>query len=314
MLCALIAAWLWVTTATYLEMAVSTTHSIIGAIMGFGLVYGGSQAIVWDRVTTKFPYREGLTPIVIAWFTSPILSGAVAAFLLTLNRVFILRRANSTLLALIFLPPLVTLTIFINVFFVLYKGARATLAWSDDKAAWVAICVAGGCGLLTIPLVLLLRRRLAIHVNKHGSMHPAQQPEPELARDSRDWQVQDEAGAGWGARLYRRLVHSLTVDVHEDLHKDEAVAAMHSAAEVFDPRTEEVYKYLQVFSACCVSFAHGANDVANAVGPFSAIWAVYNTRHISSTAATPIWVLALGGAGLVTGLATYGYNIIKVLT
>uniref|UniRef100_A0A699YJ50 Phosphate transporter n=1 Tax=Haematococcus lacustris TaxID=44745 RepID=A0A699YJ50_HAELA len=162
MLCALIAAWLWVTTATYLEMAVSTTHSIIGAIMGFGLVYGGSQAIVWDRVTTKFPYREGLTPIVIAWFTSPILSGAVAAFLLTLNRVFILRRANSTLLALIFLPPLVTLTIFINVFF----GARATLAWSDDKAAWVAICVAGACGLLTIPLVLILRRRLAIHVNK----------------------------------------------------------------------------------------------------------------------------------------------------
>jgi sodium-dependent phosphate transporter len=50
------------------------------------------------------------------------------------------------------------------------------------------------------------------------------------------------------------------------------VAAIHSSAEEFAPRTEQVYKYLQVFSACCVSFAHGANDVANSVGPFAGIW------------------------------------------
>jgi phosphate/sulfate permease len=58
----------------------------------------------------------------------------------------------------------------------------------------------------------------------------------------------------------------------QDVPRDERVAAIHSSAEVFPPRTEHVYKYLQVFSACCVSFAHGANDVANSVGPFAGIW------------------------------------------
>ena len=88
---------------------------------------------------------------------------------------------------------------------------------------------------------------------------------------------------------------------------------MHAAAEVFNPETEQVYKYLQVFSACAVSFAHGANDVANAVGPFSGIWYVYRNWTISSSADTPVWVLAMGGAGIVVGLATYGYNIMATL-
>ncbi len=58
----------------------------------------------------------------------------------------------------------------------------------------------------------------------------------------------------------------------QDVEHSKEVHDMHAAAEVFDPETEQVYKYLQVFSACAVSFAHGANDVANAVGPFAAIW------------------------------------------
>ncbi|GFH29833.1 phosphate transporter, partial [Haematococcus lacustris] len=121
MLCALIAAWLWVTTATYLEMAVSTTHSIIGAIMGFSLVFGGSQAVVWNETTASFPYRKGFTPIIITWFTSPLIAGLVSGLLFTLNRSMILRRPESTTLILAFLAPLTILTIYINVFFVIVK-------------------------------------------------------------------------------------------------------------------------------------------------------------------------------------------------
>lgn len=75
-------------------------------------------------------------------------------------------------------------------------------------------------------------------------------------------------------KVKSHLVYSLTMDVHEDVHTNEHVAAMHANAEVFDPRAERVYRYLQVLSACCVSFAHGANDVANAIGPFAGIWCV----------------------------------------
>ncbi|PNG99061.1 Sodium-dependent phosphate transporter 1-B, partial [Tetrabaena socialis] len=77
------------------------------------------------------------------------------------------------------------------------------------------------------------------------------------------------------------------VETDSDIHN------MHAAAEVFKPETEQVYKYLQVFSACAVAFAHGANDVANAVGPFSGIWLVYRKWSVSSSGETPYWILAL---------------------
>jgi sodium-dependent phosphate transporter len=89
---------------------------------------------------------------------------------------------------------------------------------------------------------------------------------------------------------------------------------MHEAAEKFDPRTEQVFKVLQVISACAMSFAHGANDVANSIGSFSAAYYVYRNLSVpgSSSEVYP-WILALGATGIVVGLATYGYKIMRVL-
>jgi sodium-dependent phosphate transporter len=70
---------------------------------------------------------------------------------------------------------------------------------------------------------------------------------------------------------------------------------------------------LQVLSAICVSFAHGANDVANACGPLAGIWATYQAGEFVAETETPVWVLIIGAVGLVIGLATYGYNIIRAL-
>lgn len=83
--------------------------------------------------------------------------------------------------------------------------------------------------------------------------------------------------------------------------------------EIFTEETENIYKYLQVFSSCCVAFAHGANDVANAIGPYAAIWYVYENSSINNTVTTPKWMLALGGIGIVVGLWTYGYKVIQSL-
>ena len=70
---------------------------------------------------------------------------------------------------------------------------------------------------------------------------------------------------------------------------------------------------MQVLTSCCDAFAHGANDVANSIGPFSAIWHVYKKQELSKKSEVPIWILLIGGAGIVIGLATYGYSIIKAI-
>jgi phosphate/sulfate permease len=70
---------------------------------------------------------------------------------------------------------------------------------------------------------------------------------------------------------------------------------------------------LQVMTACCDSFAHGANDVANAIGPFSAIWSIYQSPKLDKESPVELWILIIGGLGIVIGLATYGYTIIKAI-
>ena len=106
----------------------------------------------------------------------------------------------------------------------------------------------------------------------------------------------------------------LFTNIHA-LDAEKAVnAGLSDNAEVFDFDTERVYQWLQVISACCVSFAHGSNDVANAIGPFSAIMTVYGTRAVPGSASvTQPWVFVLGGIGLVVGLMMYGYTIIYQL-
>lgn len=310
MLIALVSASAWVYFATYLSLAVSTTHSIIGAIIGFALVWRGKDAIVWNDHLDKFPYSQGLVPVVCSWFVSPIASGIVAAVLFILNRFFILRHKNSTTLAIWCFPVLVVITVFINVFFVLFKGAKNELHWTQDKAAWVAGAVAGGCLILAVFLgVPILKWQLArdaaaqeqAAIDAEAPKVDVEVPEPTTMM-----------GKAW-ARFSHLATRGLKVDIHANIEDNAHIAAMHQAAEVFDPKTEQVFKYLQVFSACAVSFAHGANDVANAVGPFAAIWYVYRNFAVSSSAETPKWILALGGAGIVIGLATYGYNIMRTL-
>lgn len=85
---------------------------------------------------------------------------------------------------------------------------------------------------------------------------------------------------------------------------------MWESGEDFDPKTEQMFSYLQVLTACLLSFAHGANDVANAIAPLSAVLSIYKEGNITSKAPVQKWVLALGGVGIVFGLAMYGYKLI----
>ena len=106
---------------------------------------------------------------------------------------------------------------------------------------------------------------------------------------------------------------ALYADPHAVIKESKIVSNIHDKAEKFDENTEEVFKYLQVFTAVCDSFAHGANDVANSIGPFAAIVAIRSTGSVTADSEVPLWVLALGGVGIVFGLATYGYKIMAAL-
>ena len=90
-----------------------------------------------------------------------------------------------------------------------------------------------------------------------------------------------------------------------------AVRDVHANAERFDAKAEMLLTYLQVFTACVDSFAHGANDVANACGPFAAIWGIYQTAETAHDTRAPLWTLVIGGCGIVIGLASLGVNIIR---
>jgi phosphate/sulfate permease len=78
-------------------------------------------------------------------------------------------------------------------------------------------------------------------------------------------------------------------------------------------RAEGIFKTLQIITACYVAFAHGANDVANAIGPVAAVYAVFTSGTLAKNVAVPIWILLIGGAGIVIGLAMYGKHVIETI-
>lgn len=89
------------------------------------------------------------------------------------------------------------------------------------------------------------------------------------------------------------------------------VNELHSNAYSVEPKSDKLCSWLQIFTSCFSSFAHGSNDLANAVAPLATIYSIYQTDNVSTTSDIPIWILLLGGAGIVFGLATWGYKIIN---
>lgn len=107
--------------------------------------------------------------------------------------------------------------------------------------------------------------------------------------------------------------NKMTIDLHEEIFKEKIIQDVHDNAEKYDENCENTFKYIQIFTAAMGAWGHGANDSANALGPLAAIWTIYKISDVESKADVPFWILILGGIGIVIGLATYGYKIIKVL-
>jgi len=127
--------------------------------------------------------------------------------------------------------------------------------------------------------------------------------------------TEEEPPSGFKAKMMLKLKELADATYNRDLEgealdMDEDAADIWDKAEVYDAKAEILYSYLQVFTACCLSFAHGSNDVANAVAPICAVLAIYDTGVLSSKAPVPSWILVMGAFGIVVGLALFGYKVI----
>lgn len=240
MLASLLAAGVWLMVATLRGWPVSTTHSIVGAIIGFASVGVSVHAVQWSAIG----------PIVASWVVTPVLSGIVALLLFQSVQWLILRTDDPFRNARRFVPLYMFLTGFMVSLMTIGKGLKH-LGLELGAAQSLALALLVGAGVMLLGIVLLRRIK---------------PPTGDSARRASG--------------------------------------------------VERVFAVLMVFTACSMAFAHGANDVANAVGPLAAIVSVVKAGgdlQLMARSPVPGWVLLLGAVGIVIGLATYGYKVIATI-
>ncbi|KAI5077107.1 hypothetical protein GOP47_0006931 [Adiantum capillus-veneris] len=260
MLSSLAAAGTWLQVASYYGWPVSTTHCIIGAMVGFGLVFGGVEAVFW----------KSLARVVSSWVISPFIGAAVAFVVYKCIRVFVYSAANPGRAAATAAPILVLLG------FTSFTYAAFPLSSSP----FLAMVEALGCGIVAaVSVNIIIQRQLGKLLKDStacSSPMPSEGGRPRLLGFNLMSNVEGPRGA------------NLTI-------------------------VYSVFGYLQVLSACFMSFAHGANDVANAIGPISAALAILQGVGLSGDVAMPVDVLAWGGFGIVAGLLVWGYRVIATI-
>ena len=234
MMATLLATGSWLLIASKNGWPVSTTHSIVGAIVGFVMITKGSSYVSWDKIVE----------ILYSWVSSPLISAVLAFIIFRSVQKFILESENKSRSAIRLIPVYVFLVMVVIALVTAKKGlVHLGFDWSDEFILQISLSLAA--------LVSAL------------------------------------------AFIYLRQQAQNLTDV--------------SGIEV-------AFSLLMVFAACAMAFAHGSNDVANAIGPLAAIVSVVNSNGIISTqAAVGSWVLLLGGVGIVFGLATYGHRVIKTV-
>ncbi|MBF0218524.1 MAG: inorganic phosphate transporter [Gammaproteobacteria bacterium] len=239
MLAALLASAIWLMIASMRGWPVSTTHTIVGALMGFGVAGVGMEAVKWGA----------LTNIVLSWIVSPIIGGVLALLLMLSIRKLILDTDSPFQNAKRWAPAYVFLVGFIVSLVTVFKGLQ----------------------------------HLGLHLTGFESFMVAL------------------VVGGLTAYIGHLLVRKITVD-------DAADRSFHYAS------VEKVFTPMMIFTAAAMAFAHGSNDVANGIGPMAAVVAIVEEGgKIGKSAHIPLWILLMGGVGIVIGLATMGVRVMQTI-
>lgn len=296
MLSALIAAGAWLQIASYYGWPVSTTHTIVGAVVGFGAAVGGLEAVYWENVGF----------IASSWILSPLMGGVLSFGVFNLLRRQIFYKNDPVAAAKRITPPLVFSVVFILTSIMLFKGFNnINLQFTFFQSIGVS-AIAGLVGYLISELCL---KRLVPSANQSKN-DDNYNPEALRQLEKAHKHLLQVQSASKGVVLYQ------TSEIIEEIHilsnslKKKSDSGHESVEYAI---VEKIFGYLQIMSACLMAFAHGANDVANAIGPMAASIDILMTGAISAQATIPTWVLALGGIGIVIGLATWGWRVIETI-
>ena len=293
---ALLGTSLWLQIASYFGLPVSTTHAIIGAIVGFGLLIGGVDAIQWNEVTS----------IAISWVTSPVLSAVISYTIFTIIQKKILYAMN---------PIEATKKILPLFFFVVFSTFTLCLIFNGIETFTAKISfaqtmgIAGIIGLLAAIISFFIVRKLAPATNEAQYLlrHPPQSV-ISLGKAIKHLQrVRVSSVDETHAKVTEILKEAklLSEKLHENTNSSERTSEYNFV--------EKMFVSLQILSACYVAFSHGTNDVSNAIGPVAAVLDIINTGSLSASSHVPSWLLALGGFGIVVGLATWGWRVIETI-
>ena len=240
MISAMLSAGLWLIVATLFSWPVSTTHSIIGALVGFGVVASGIEAVQWGA----------FGGIVGSWVITPAIAGVFAFFLFVHIQRFIFCKFHPLKHAKRIAPYYVFLTVLIISVVTLDKGLK--------------------------------------HVNIELTANES-------------WLL------GLGISIFAGIIAKILFSF---LHFDQTLEAKKHYANV-----EKLFSVLMLMTACAMAFAHGSNDVANAIGPLASVAAILtsNGEMPAGELSFPSWVLLLGALGMVVGLATFGYKVMNTV-
>ncbi|KAG7342021.1 phosphate transporter family protein [Nitzschia inconspicua] len=343
---------LWL--ATYFGLPVSTTHDMVGSIMGFSIAAKGFDSVEWDVAKKLF----------LSWILSPLIAGTGGFIFFAFVKYVVMKSVNPFQRAYYTFPLVLTIGIGIDLFYTLYKAGNNLKALEDLSVA-IALPASFGvgllCGLIWIfgvgPLVEKrivnareerITNSLQDAVNRKSTLHTEIDPtmmhenegdldggsapgnDPEAAQQekvehipSQEIVVSEAEEPMEGIRKFTMTFSDMVnmfgestykQDLHaQSMSENTRAAKIWDHGEEYDKDAEHLFNFIQVFTACLNSFAHGANDVANAIAPLSAVLYIFHYGTIESKTGVQKWLLAAGGGCIVLGLLLYGYRVMKSL-
>ncbi|MCB1110571.1 MAG: inorganic phosphate transporter [Chlamydiia bacterium] len=294
MLSALVSTALWLQVASYFGWPVSTTHAIIGALLGFGAVVGGVHAVHWGEVGR----------IAMSWVISPALSGLFAYMIFSTLQRKVLFAMNPIAATRKLIPILVFIVLVVFTMSVLMNGLGSFHIQLSGLETLLIGCVIGGIGAFISFLVL---KKLSFPQKQMVSANTSQQVFS-LNKAVRHLKRVKLSSKGERREEISRILRDVE-DYAEEVREHSNLYTASSDYKI----VEKMFASLQIMSAAYVAFAHGANDVANAIGPVAAALEIIRKGGVTMTSHVPAWLLAMGGIGIVVGLATWGWRVMETI-